>query len=56
MNRVKCIKTVNAKKGFQFKQGESYDYAIHSDGIVIYLTTMEYVKVKSMDVFNKFFK
>ena len=56
METVTCIKTVIAKKGYEFKKGNSYQYAIHHDGIIIYCDTFEFVKIKSMDVFNKFFK
>ena len=56
MNKVTCIKDVKAKKGFQFKKCNSYEFAIHNDGIVIYFSKFEFVKIKSQNTFNKYFK
>lgn len=55
MTSVKCIKNVKAKKGFEFEAGKSYSYAIHSDGILIYFSPFEFVKIKSLSTFKKFF-
>lgn len=56
MDKVICIKSVKAKKGFEFKQGESFDFAIHNDGIIVYFSKFEFVKIKSQKAFNTYFK
>ena len=56
MDKVICIKNVKAKKGFEFKQGELFDFAIHNDGIVVYFSKFEFVKIKSQKAFNRYFK
>ena len=56
MTTVTCTNNVKAKKGFEFKKGNSYDFAIHNDGIVVYFSKFEFVKIKSQSTFNKFFK
>lgn len=56
MNNLTCIKNVKAKKGFEFKKGQSYEFAIHHDGIMVYFSKFEFVKIKNQDTFNKFFK
>ena len=56
MTRVNCIKNVKAKKGFEFKSGQSYEFAIHNDGIVIYFSKFEFVKIKNQGTFAKYFK
>jgi hypothetical protein len=56
MENIICIKSVKTKKGFQFNKGNSYDFAIHNDGIVVYFSKFEFVKIKSENTFNKYFK
>ena len=56
METVTCIKTTTTKHGVDFKKGNRYEFAIHHDGIMIYLNKFQFVKVKSMDVFQIFFK
>jgi len=56
MEKVICIKSVTTKSGIEFKQGNSYELAIHNDGAVVYSSKFEFVKIKSESTFNKFFK
>jgi len=56
MEKVVCSKTVTTKKGFKFQQGNSYEFTIHHDGIVIYFSQFDFIKIKSETTFNTYFK
>jgi len=56
MEKVTCIKSVETKKGLKFEKGNSYEYSIYNDGIVINIDYVNSIKIKSENSFNKYFK
>jgi hypothetical protein len=53
---VTCTKNIKTKKGLEFVEGKSYDYAIDKGVIRVYFSKFEFVAIKSESLFNKYFK
>ena len=57
MDKVRCIRSVKSNKsGAKFKKGESYDFIINGNQIIIYSNKFTFIKISSFKTLAKYFR